>query len=370
MRSDNEMIDVGRAMQCSIVGLLHGKPFPVQFRRQGAIDAWQGAVGGSAIWTRWVQPHATCGDIMRELLWQLEQEWPLAGWPTSVTAPVTANRNILAAAVSANLKYHLNKGVVIDATPALETLLSHSDVDLSVPMSMVGLPYASQYLRFGPAASGSLKVPGSSDRDVVFDGVFCFATPSAAGDGYMLELLFICKRHDCVNGHVLVLGITDRDDTTVAAWLDRALGPEANHSAEGYPHPIYAAVSYVVKLFLYMGLKQARVVEHRDHDIAVRRLAGLGERKRAKLAQRTGALYNGIVVGPERLPTGAGSHGTGGGVAPHWRRGHFRMQPCGPRNLDRKLIFVAPVLIHADRLAGETPAPRSYRARADRRVAA
>ena len=31
------------------------------------------------------------------------------------------------------------------------------------------------------------------------------------------------------------------------------------------------------RLFLYMGLKQARVVERRDHDIAMRRLAGLGE---------------------------------------------------------------------------------------------
>jgi len=57
-------------------------------------------------------------------------------------------------------------------------------------------------------------------------------------------------------------------------------------------------------------------------------------------------------------------------VAPHWRRGHFRMQACGLRNLDRKLIFVAPVLIHADRLAGDAPAPRPYRASAGDGVAA
>jgi len=49
-------------------------------------------------------------------------------------------------------------------------------------------------------------------------------------------------------------------------------------------------------------------------------------------------------------------------MGPHWRRGHFRMQPFGIGNQQRKLIFVAPVLIHADQLQGELPAPKPYRA--------
>jgi hypothetical protein len=36
------------------------------------------------------------------------------------------------------------------------------------------------------------------------------------------------------------------------------------------------------------------------------------------------------------------------------------MQPCGPGWQERKLIFVAPVLIHADRLQDEPPAPKAY----------
>jgi len=118
-----------------------------------------------------------------------------------------------------------------------------------------------------------------------------------------------------------------------------------------------AAVSYVVKLFLYMGLKQSRIVERRDHDAGMRRLAGLGERKRAK---RTALLYNRIVVGPVGLPTPVSGQASGVSVAPHWRRGHFRMQVCGLRNVDRKLIFVAPTLINADRLSGDVPAPKLY----------
>jgi len=65
---------------------------------------------------------------------------------------------------------------------------------------------------------------------------------------------------------------------------------------------MYAAVSYVVKVFLYMALRQARSIEHHEYDEAMRRIAGLGVKKRARLLQRVEALYNGIRVGPDDLP--------------------------------------------------------------------
>jgi hypothetical protein len=110
-----------------------------------------------------------------------------------------------------------------------------------------------------------------------------------------------------------------------------------------------------------MALKQARVTPHYEYDEALRRAAGLGERKRAKLLQRSASLYNGILVGPEVLPPGASEGAAGSGVAPHWRRGHFRMQPFGIGNQQRKLIFVAPVLVHAEQLQGDVPAPKLYK---------
>jgi len=125
---------------------------------------------------------------------------------------------------------------------------------------------------------------------------------------------------------------------------------------------MHAAVSYVVRVFLYMALKQARVTPHCEYDEALRRAAGLGERKRANLLQRSASLYNGILVGPEALPLGVSEDVTGSSVAPHWRRGNFRMQPFGTGNQQRKLIFVAPALIHAEQLQGAVPAPKSYRA--------
>lgn len=60
--------------------------------------------------------------------------------------------------------FELHKGTVIEATPALETLLAHSDIDLALPMNMVVPPFAAQYLRFGAEATRFLPQPIPNNR--------------------------------------------------------------------------------------------------------------------------------------------------------------------------------------------------------------
>jgi hypothetical protein len=341
-----------------------GRPCPIQFRAQGALDSWAHALGNTGLWPLWQAPGTLCWQIRQEILRQLECAFPTF----AVTGQISeGDRQRLAFQISTNLKYHLSDGTVIEATPALETLLANSDVDLSLPMSMVAPPYRAQYLRFGEVAMRYLNVPDPQSPDHVFDGVFCFLTRHASSGGlgekcWTLELVFISKCEDSYGGHVSLLGETDRGDMTVGEWLAEILDnvPAADQSE--IHRSMHAAVSYVVRVFLYMALKQARVTPHREYDEALRRAAGLAERKRAKLLQRSASLYNGILVGPEALPPGASEGAAGSGVAPHWRRGHFRMQPFGIGNQQRRLIFVAPVLVHAEQLQGDAPAPKSYRA--------
>jgi hypothetical protein len=234
---------------------------------------------------------------------------------------------------------------------------------------MVAPPYSAQYLHFGETATRHLKAPDSDAPDQCFDGVFCFYTPPSelsirGAESWTLELIFVGKRQDRCNGMVTLLGETDRGSTTVGQWLDGVLGPVEGKSVDGYIRPMRAAVSYVVKVFLYMALKQARTIERQNYDQAMQRVNGLGVKKRAKLLQRMQSLYNGILVGPEALPLEPLGSRSANGMPPHWRRGHFRMQPHGPGKQERKLIFVAPVLIHADQLQGEAPLPKPYRAAA------
>lgn len=47
------------------------------------------------------------------------------------------------------------------------------------------------------------------------------------------------------------------------------------------------------------------------------------------------------------------SEPTGTIKKPHWRRGHWRRQPVGPKRLERELRWIRPVLIHADRFKGD-----------------
>jgi hypothetical protein len=362
-----ECIDVGPALKKSRVGKLHGRPYPVQLRNQGAFDAWKQALGSGEEWTRWADPEATCWSIRQEIQQQLNGMRAGAHGSPEAEARAQVDTRMQAISISANLKYELQKGTIIETTPALETLLLNSDMDLDLPMKMVAPPYSAQYLRFGPEAVRHLKVPDSDLPDRLFDGVFCFFTPPSSRPGdetakWTLELIFIAQRQDCFSGQVALLGDTGRDDEALGDWLNRVLNTAKGRSIDTFYKPMYAAVSYVVKVFLYMALRQARSIEHRQYDEAMRRIAGLGVKKRARLLQRVQSLYNGIQVGPADLPQESAARESSGTVTPHWRRGHFRMQACGLGKLERKLIFVAPMLIHAAQLRGDIPAPKPYRA--------
>ncbi len=358
---NGNLVDTSDAFARSYVEALNGRPYPVAWRRQGAEEAWTRAIGETDLWRQWSAQGTSCGTIKEELLWQLERNFPLLEEDDPVS--LRNSQTHLANQVAVNLLYCLHKGTVIEATPALESLLANSDVDLSLPMSMVAPPYAAQYLHFGELAMRHLKTPNSNMRGHVFDGAYCFFGPRTDAPGrWRLELILIIKRDDLYSGQITLAGETDRGNTSLGQWMEWVLGTAVGRLEDDCREAMLAVVSYVVKQFLYMGLKNARRVEHNDHDDALKRAAGLGERKRAKLLKRTASLYNAITVGPESRPSQATSCGGGASVAPHWRRGHFRMQPHGPGWQERKLIFVAPVLIHADQMQGELPAPKVYRA--------
>lgn len=349
-----------------IVTELHGRPYPVQWRYQGALDAWTKALGGTETWRQWSAPGTTYCAIKRELMCQFECNSLSRGSGESF-ASVSETHSLFAVPISVNLKYYLHGGTVIAATPALESLLTHSDIDLSLPMSMVAPPYAAQYVYFGEQASRHLKAPNATLPGHMFDGAYCFLTREVRHDAsirWMLELVFVTKRNGRHNGQITLVGETDRGSASVGEWLGEVLGAAEAALVDECREAMHAAVSYVVKLFLYMGLRQARLVEHDDYADALRRATGLGERKRTMLLKRSMSLYNAIVVGPDTLPSQAAFDVTGISVAPHWRRGHFRMQAHGLGRQERKLIFVAPMLIHADRLQGEQPMPKEYCAHA------
>lgn len=177
--------------------------------------------------------------------------------------------------------------------------------------------------------------------------------------GGWLELIFIARSGDRFDGHVSLNGWIDNRYATFNDWVRDCMANSAVAPTHG-PDDMRSFVSYVVKVFLYLTLKDARRVAHSEFSAMQRRVQSVGTKKRGKLAQRMASLYDGIVVGPGTLASPPINHTSAHGVTPHWRRGHFRMQPHGLGNRLRKLIFVAPLLVHADRLSDEIPPPRAY----------
>jgi hypothetical protein len=250
-------------------------------------------------------------------------------------------------------------GVVIESTKALEQLLLASDLNDDLPAHLFMPPYPAIYLHFTPYAAHALRVSLKADGVYAdIHGVFCVTETGT--DGVRHYCLMAVLSHSDTNGNLIGINLTLQggENDTLNDAIARA-GGDKPHLNEWHQH----MVSMVAKVFLYMGMKDSRQVAHTPHKDTLSRLALVGNKKHAKLSRQVERLYDSIRVGPDGLPDdlhgGAGDHQ---GVAPHWRRGHFRMQAHGPKSALRKMIFMMPTLIGKDRLGQqEAPVPKSYK---------
>jgi len=141
------------------------------------------------------------------------------------------------------------------------------------------------------------------------------------------------------------------EDAPLSETLIRKLNP-------GVPGGLLGSLPSVVvgllaKLFLYLASDAAYVVQHPEHTVASRRLDQLGARRRYKLSRRMNRLHDWTEVGPVALPVGMPL----GELPPHWRRGHLRRQAHGPQHSLRKLVFIMPTIVRADKLGAAAPTP-------------
>lgn len=68
----NGFVNIGPALLCSTMTRFFNRPYPVQFRAQGALDAWTHALGNTELWPLWRDPATLCWQIRQEILRQLE----------------------------------------------------------------------------------------------------------------------------------------------------------------------------------------------------------------------------------------------------------------------------------------------------------
>lgn len=358
---------LGPAITASTLATLDGLPYPVKFRNQGALEQWRGLFTAHdwsrRLWDDWATPRATCLDCINELCWQVDQHLDRRarhqrppGWPDATFATV--------ARWAANIHFERKCGALLETTPALDALLMQSDIDDTLPMQLFSPPFDAQYLQLNRTTAEHFRTPDDRISGRWIEGIFSFVSRPSSSDERnefitVIELVIVYATNDKGISAQLLRGPLLTPDETVVQWARGILmGQDVHRTPDD--DPLMKLINNMVKVFLYLGLKDARKEVNTEHSDALKRLAGVGPKKHAKLQRRLDTLYDHITVGPASAPAILLVPGATGIRAPHWRRGHFRAQPCGPARSSRKLIFVAPILIHADRLDGQPPPPKAY----------
>jgi hypothetical protein len=365
--------ELAAAVRASTVATLGDLPYPVKFRNQGALDEWRRLFHAhdwsQRMWDQWAKAPATCLDCINELCWQVEQ--PLDPYSRRQRPPEWSEAAFTAAVKwAANIHFERKRGALIETTPALDTLLMHSDIDDTLPMHLFSPPFNAQYLRLHRATAEHFTTAEDYASQRWIDGIFCFVSKPGSSTNpnnfvTVIELVIIYNTNDKGISAQLLRGPLIAPDETVTQWADAILMPQGGQRTH-HDDALMKLINNMVKVFLYLGLKDARKELDTEYSTALKRLAAVGPKKHAKLQRRLESLYDRITVGPAGTPTIPPVSGTAGSRAPHWRRGHFRAQPCGPAHSLRKLIFIAPLLIHADRLGGQAPPPKVYELTAGR----
>ena len=121
-------------------------------------------------------------------------------------------------------------------------------------------------------------------------------------------------------------------------------------------------------LALYMNSKDARLVDRKDHSAAAKALSEKGRKKRKKEDYETAnGSVDAIHIGPEEsdpatICGAASATSAHKGKKAHYRRGFVRInQRVGKGRQQTRPVFIPPVLVNANKLAGAPLAKKNYK---------
>ncbi|MBP0714309.1 hypothetical protein ABXK61_13400 [Burkholderia sola] len=246
--------------------------------------------------------------------------------------------------------FELRGGMFYEPSIALHRLLDTASIADDVPLGMMELP--ADTLCILPKGGDRSRGSGSGELIAIFRSE------------KTIDFLAWSPRMDVDGGERLEFRAIsfgrDAPDMTIREALDRVF---SKPSADGIPPrnedretqtQWRGTLDYVIKMLLYLNARQAEVTLDRAYTDAARDFSGLGKRRRAERLEEIEQLYDRFIVGPalldEELADQLPAASKQGEVSSHWRAPYFKMQHYGPRASLRKLVFVGPVIVRADRL--------------------
>jgi|GEM_PF-6735075 len=246
--------------------------------------------------------------------------------------------------ITAPLMFWRWRHTLFELTGALEHLLARSDLGDDIPIDLFRSPVPACFIRFGAELQQAI-IPLETDQAVFerLEGVYVFESVRASQ-----RIVTMLPVYAPTNQAGVAIGTVEMviDDERVPL-VDAIRRICADESVEAWRHN-QSVAQLCVKVFLYLRVAQAQQEDDLSYTEAQAQLRRVGPKKAARLQRQIDRLYDRVVLGPQTLPIH--THGAHGEMSPHWRRGHFRMQPYGPQSGLRKVLFIAPMLIRQDRL--------------------
>jgi len=333
-------------------------PPPVRFRASGALRAWLAVLdtlpstanARSAIGDPAVSPQSA----RIEFVLAIQTHIQVYDYDHDAVAPMVQ----MMLSISCDmLAFWLRPNALYEPTLVLGGLLGGIDISQDLPLQLLQPPVPTLCI-----------VPPWQQRHHCADAsaimVFTHdATPEEHPAKRTITLLVQRPSAESIAVDELWIPVKD-ESTTLATALARATESTRREAAitGTKAEDIDAAdarwkqvLDYTVKVLLYLNLDDSAQRAYRPYAAAPKEFPGLGRRKReAKLAE-VEQLYDRIIVGPAHVADWAGEHagqlGAHGQLSAHWRRGHLRLQPHGPQQSLRKIMFIKPTIVRADRLA-------------------
>lgn len=215
-----------------------------------------------------------------------------------------------------------------------------------------------------PFPTFSVVVPDDHDLGKLTAGEI--GRPAAIVSRFDHDLRFLCTLvvGDTRKAIVTFMSVRDRKISDIAAeWLVDTVSwdcPGMTRSEVGVSQWAVAVVLSVCSLMSHFGTKR---IGHANPAHAAKLLASVSNPKiPANIREANGRELRKIpemygfhqtVKLYEREDCDGTHRKTGAEVRPHWRRGHWAMQPCGPKQAERKRVFRPAVLVNGHRFGGK-----------------
>jgi hypothetical protein len=277
------------------------------------------------------------------------------------------------------LIFRSNGSRMFQVSDRVERLLEQTDIGSDAPARYMRPPYPALYIEFGETRLSALRQHNPSTGAHVLEGVYLFAhdlpphyknlfTDSPMRDQalgldvsrpiLLLEATFtgspVGKASVMDDSTQFIQIFIQDEDLPVADLVERHLAWYADRSAwpasaqtpsndamESYRQ----ALTHLSKVLLYLHTRPP--LESRlERTETLNKLAALGPKKRAKAERKLDRVYDRVIISAVSSQGAEAANGQDGrSVSTHWRRGHFRQQAFGAGRLERRLIWIKPMLI-------------------------